>query len=97
MKRAPNRSYADALGKKPPERLSEYFDFQRWPEKGGLTVKRNELLAILTQMQRGREAARWHRRVWRWLTTKLAWKHTALPPESTAALEANVEPVPPKD
>ena len=61
------------------ERLSEYFDFQRWPEKAAFRVTRNELLAILTQMERAREARTlrgFARRVWRFLKRPLGSKIT---------------------
>jgi hypothetical protein len=61
------RRYADAQGKAYPERLSEYFDFQRWPEKATRPVTRLELLAIITQLEKGREQQSFMRRVWRFL------------------------------
>lgn len=38
------------------ERLTEYFDFQRWPEKATMRVTRIEFLAIITQLERAKEA-----------------------------------------
>lgn len=52
------------------ERLSEYFDFKRFPEKATLRVNRFELLAILEQYFKVTEARRTEgvlRRVWRFL------------------------------
>jgi hypothetical protein len=77
-------SYADALGRKPPERLSEYFDFQRWPEKAALNVKRIELLAILERDYQMRRQGAWHRVVWRWLRARVGSGPVARVPEKPA-------------
>lgn len=61
------------------ERLSEYFDFKRWPEKATLRVTRMELLAMLEQHFRATEARRTEgflRRVWRFLKRPLGSKIT---------------------
>lgn len=61
------------------ERLSEYFDFKRYPEKAAFRVTRIELLAILEQHFRATEARRlsgFLRRVWRFLTRPLGSKIT---------------------
>jgi hypothetical protein len=57
----------DARGRVPPERISEYFDFERWPEKAERKVTRLELLALLTQLEKGREQTRFLSRLWRFL------------------------------
>lgn len=57
----------DATGKVPPERISEYFDFERWPEKAERSVKRLELLAILHQIEKGRVQTTWWSRLRRFL------------------------------
>jgi hypothetical protein len=53
------------------ERLSEFFDFERFPEKATRKVTRAELLALLTREWAVRRDSRWSRRLWRWLTSKL--------------------------
>jgi hypothetical protein len=63
-KRPPVR---DVQGRKLPERISEYFDFERFPEKVDKAVTRIELLAILTQLERGKQEQRWLARLWRFL------------------------------
>jgi hypothetical protein len=63
-KRPPVR---DVRGQKLPERISEYFDFERFPDKTEKAVTRIELLAILTQMERGKKEQRWIARLWRFL------------------------------
>lgn len=57
----------DVRGQKLPERMSEYFDFQRWPEKAEMKVTRNELMAWLTQYARASQQMRWYSRLWRFL------------------------------
>jgi len=52
------------------ERLSEYFDFARWPEKASYKVTRAELLAMLTRQHRVVIESRWYRRLWRWLVSR---------------------------
>lgn len=64
------RAQFDARGQR-QERLSEYFDFQRWPDKAKLSVTRLELLALLTQMEKGRSQNRVLARVWRFLKRPL--------------------------
>jgi hypothetical protein len=64
-------AYADALGRRPPERMSEYFDFERWPEKAERKVTRNELLAVLTQIEKGKQQQRWRSRLWRYLKARV--------------------------
>jgi hypothetical protein len=66
----------DIRGRAPAnaERLSEYFDFQRWPDKATMRVTRLELLAIVTQIERARDARTlggFLRRVWRFLKRPL--------------------------
>lgn len=63
-----NRRGFDAQGRAPGERLSEYFDFERWPEKKTKAVTRLELLAILTREYKVKQASTWPRRVWAYLT-----------------------------
>lgn len=58
------RPLGDVQGRK-TERLSEYFDFDRFPEKADLKVRRNELLAILEQLEKGKAHMAWWRRLWR--------------------------------
>lgn len=61
------------------ERLSEYFDFRRFPEKATLRVTRLELLAVLEQHFRATEARGWRgflRRVWRFLKRPVGSKIT---------------------
>lgn len=53
--RARAQQLGDVHGRKRPEKLSEYFDFSTWPEKAELPVRRNELMAILTQYDRARK------------------------------------------
>lgn len=74
------RSYADALGKRPPERLSEYFDFQRWPDKAERKVTRMELLAILDRHFKAQQAMRWYTRLWRWLARPLGSRPSQVVP-----------------
>lgn len=61
----------DVRGQRNPERASEYFDFERWPEKAELNVKRNELLFWLTQYGRAQRQLNWYYRLWRFLTAKV--------------------------
>ncbi len=61
------------------ERLSEFFDFKRWPEKATFKVTRYELLAILEQHFKITEARRTEgflRRVWRFLKRPVGSKIT---------------------
>lgn len=61
------------------ERLSEYFDFNRWPEKAAFRVTRMELLAILEQHFKVTEARRTEgflRRVGRFLRRPVGSKLT---------------------
>lgn len=67
----PRPSFRDVRGGPAPERLSDYFDFQRFPEKGEKSVKRFELLAILTQLERGKSEQRFRSRLWRFLKRPL--------------------------
>lgn len=62
-----NRRGFDARGQAEPERLSEYFDFERFPDKAEKKVTRNELLAILTRYDQGRRQTTWRSRLWRFL------------------------------
>jgi hypothetical protein len=62
-----NRAGYDATGKVPPERISEYFDFERWPDKATKPVQRIELLAILHQLEKGRVQTTWRSRLARFL------------------------------
>jgi hypothetical protein len=57
----------DATGKPPAERISDYFDFETWPEKAERKVTRIELLAILTQLERGKKEQRFLSRLWRFV------------------------------
>ena len=59
--------YADAKGQAPGERISEYFDFKRFPEKAEKKVTRLELLAILIRQERVRRESSWWYRLWRFL------------------------------
>lgn len=53
----PRRALGDVRGSTTGgERLTEYFDFTRWPDKAGYRVTRMELLAIVTQIERARQA-----------------------------------------
>lgn len=63
----PMKPARDVRGQKNAERASEYFDFQRWPEKAELKVTRNELLFWLTQYGRAQTQLHWYVRVWRFL------------------------------
>lgn len=61
------------------ERLSEYFDFKRFPERANYKVQRYELLAILEQHLRvveARSARGFWRRVWRFLKRPVGSKIT---------------------
>lgn len=49
------------------EKLSEFFDFNRWPEKMVKKVTRAELLAILDRWHRVNNEQKWYRRLGRWL------------------------------
>lgn len=71
MKPGERRPFGDALGRRPPERLSEYFDFERWPEKAERKVTRLELSAVLTRHFKLMESMKWYRRLWRWLKAKV--------------------------
>jgi hypothetical protein len=57
------REYRDITGAARGERISEYFDFERWPEKKTKTVTRLELLAILTREYKIKQASTWWNRV----------------------------------
>lgn len=59
--------YADANGQPPGERISEYFDFKRFPEKAGMKVTRLELLAILIRQEKVRRESSFLYRLWRFL------------------------------
>jgi len=61
------KTYVDARGQPIPERLSEYFDFTRFPDKANRIVTRHELSQILVHIERQRPS----RRFWRWLTSPL--------------------------
>lgn len=61
------RGQFDVNGRAPGERISDYFNFQQFPDKAGLKVTRNELLAILTQLERGKSEQRFLSRLWRFL------------------------------
>jgi hypothetical protein len=52
--RARAQQLGDIHGRKNPEKLSEYFAFDVWPEKAEMT--RNELAAIMQQYDRARKA-----------------------------------------
>jgi hypothetical protein len=68
----------DASGQPRGERLSEYFDFERWPEKKVKPVTRLELLAILTrEHQVKRDSAFWYR-LWRFLNRPVGSKPITL-------------------
>lgn len=64
------RPLGDASGRAKPERLSEYFDFNTFPEKRDRKVTRGELLAILTRKWRVESESRWYVRLWTYLTAK---------------------------
>ncbi|MBA3645304.1 MAG: hypothetical protein H0W63_03930 [Gemmatimonadaceae bacterium] len=53
------------------ETISQYFDFERMPEKAELKVKRGELYAVLTQFHRASVQMRWPNRLWRYLKKPL--------------------------
>lgn len=61
------RVMAERAAVRDGERISEFFE----KGKGMLPVRRYELLAILTQLERGREGRRWRSRIWRWLQGKV--------------------------
>lgn len=63
----PRRQLGDVRGQERGEKLSEYFDFATWPEKRTKSVKREELLAILTRKWLVERETRWYRRLWSWL------------------------------
>lgn len=72
------RAATDIYGKT-HERISEYFDFQRFPEKATYRVTRNELLAVITQIERAKQARTWRglvARLWRFLKRPLGSKLT---------------------
>jgi hypothetical protein len=64
------RDVGDVRGGAKGERISEYFDFNTWPEKRDLKVKRGELLALMTRQWAVQRETRWYRRLWRWLKAK---------------------------
>lgn len=68
MKGRDQSPFRDVLGRKAPERLSEYFDFDRFPDKAERRVTRIEFLAVLESIHKHEARNRWHRRLWRWLT-----------------------------
>lgn len=79
MKPSDRREAARDIYGRPQERLSEYFDFARFPDKASLRVTRNELLAVLTQLERAKQARSWRglvARVWRFLKRPLGSKIT---------------------
>ncbi len=61
----------DIYGKPKPERASDYFDFERSPDKAAMKVTRHELLFFLTQIERARRGMRWYSRLWRFLKAPL--------------------------
>lgn len=75
----PPRKRFDAEGKA-PEHISEFFDFsgEGGDEKGNRKVRRFELLAVLTQIERGKQELKLHRRLWRWVTSHMTWKQTGM-------------------
>jgi hypothetical protein len=52
------------------ERISEYFDFARWPEKADKKVTRHELQIMLARIIAVQRDKRWYRRLWRFLRAK---------------------------
>lgn len=66
----PRRAFGDARGQPRGEKLSEYFDFVTWPEKADRKVTRQELLALLNRQWQVTHEMRWHRRLWRYLTSR---------------------------
>ena len=62
------KAFGDVYGRQRPERLSEYFDFERWPEKAEKKVTRHELQVLLSQYHRALRYNSWYSRLWRWLT-----------------------------
>lgn len=85
MRHVEKRSYLD--NRKPGERLSEYFDFTRWPEKATLPVRRQELLAILDRHFKAQEARRWHRRLWAFLRRPWGSGPTRVVPPTKGEIE----------
>lgn len=77
---------------KPPEHISAFFDFtgKDGAEKGDRKVRRFELLAVLTQIERGKRELLWYRRLWRWLTSHMTWKQTAMATPTTVGAVADV-------
>lgn len=61
------------------ERLSEYFDFERWPEKADRKVTRIELFALLQRRFAVERDMRWYRRLWRWLRNKMGSGRLVVP------------------
>lgn len=74
--------YADANGQPPGERISEYFDFKKFPEKASMKVTRIELLALLIRQERVRRESAWWYRLWRFLR-----RPPGSPPATLAATE----------
>lgn len=71
----------DATGKIRGERLSEYFDFERWPEKADRKVTRHELSILLNRMIAVQRDQKWTRRLWRWLRAKVGTSGPQIVPE----------------
>lgn len=65
----PRRALGDVSGRE-AEKLSEYFDFEKFPEKADRKVTRRELLAWLMRQNAVQEQRRWHRRLWAWLVAR---------------------------
>lgn len=69
----------DIYGRKKPERIGDYFDFEKFPDKANLNVKRFELQALLVQYDRAARSRTFRgflRRVWRFLKRPLGSKLT---------------------
>jgi hypothetical protein len=88
-------SYADAFGRSPGEKLSEFFDFERWPEKAEKKVTRHELSVILSQYHRAIRYGAWYMRLWRWLLAKRgSGPVAAVPTTDMTAKDAKDAPTP---
>ncbi|MGH3428491.1 MAG: hypothetical protein ACRDQZ_13140 [Mycobacteriales bacterium] len=67
------------MAKRKRERFSEYFDFERWPEKAEYKVTRLELFAVLQRHWSVVRDSRWYRRLWRWLKAKMGSGRLVVP------------------
>jgi hypothetical protein len=70
------------------EKLSEFFDFDQWPDKMARKVTRAELLAVLDRWYRVNESQKWWRRLWRFLKAQRGSGPVTIPEEKPPTPEA---------